>query len=185
MSFIHSASVPVAAVANVSVCECQVATFHAVYSVQMQENPGIIIRFVIPVVFTINYNGVNLLSNTTMWWRDIYYYYYYYYIENNYMFRRLIMAIFRLYMNHLVSSYTNIYIYIWATYIGKRGEGKVGTRYRICQNGWDVRDAWRVHGVIKLCLSLIIAKSVVGIIHCMIVMRNYTKVYHRFSYNKA
>jgi len=39
------------------------------------------------------------------------------------MFRHLIMAIFRLYMNHLVSSYTNIYIYIyiWATYMGKGG----------------------------------------------------------------
>ena len=47
-----------------------------------------IIRFVIPVVFIINYNGVNLLSNTTMWWRDVYIFYYY--IENNYMFRRLI-----------------------------------------------------------------------------------------------
>ena len=35
------------------------------------------------------------------------------------MFRRLIMAIFRLYMKHLESSYTNIYIYIWATYMGK------------------------------------------------------------------
>jgi len=30
-----------------------------------------LIRFVIPVVFIINYNGVNLLSNTTMWWRYI------------------------------------------------------------------------------------------------------------------
>jgi len=38
-------------------------------------------------------------------------YIYYYYIENNYMFRRLIMAIFRLYMNHLISPYTNIYIW--------------------------------------------------------------------------
>jgi len=37
-------------------------------------------------------------------------YIFYYCIENNYMFRRLIMAIFRLYMNHLVSSYTNIYM---------------------------------------------------------------------------
>ena len=34
------------------------------------------------------------------------YIYIIYYIENNYMFRRLIMAIFRLYMKHLVSSYT-------------------------------------------------------------------------------
>ena len=29
------------------------------------------------------------------------------------MFRRLIVAIFRLYMNHLISSYTIIYIYIY------------------------------------------------------------------------
>ena len=42
------------------------------------------------------------------------------------MFRRLIMAIFRLYMNHLVSSYTNIYIYIYI-YMGYLfGEGGVG-----------------------------------------------------------
>jgi len=47
------------------------------------------------------------------------------------MFRRLIMATFRLYMNQLVSSctiiymyvyiYIYIYIYIWATYMGKGG----------------------------------------------------------------
>jgi len=29
------------------------------------------IRFVIPVVFIINYNGVNLLPNTTILWRDV------------------------------------------------------------------------------------------------------------------
>jgi len=42
-----------------------------------------------------------------------------YYIENNYMFRRLIMAIFMLYMKHLVSSYTkHIYgLLIW----GRKG----------------------------------------------------------------
>jgi len=73
------------------------------------------------------------------------------------MFRRLIMTIFRLYMNHLVSSYTNIYIYISMGYLYGEGGvgGKVGTRSRICQNGWDVWDAWRVHAVIKLCLSLL------------------------------
>jgi len=91
------------------------------------------------------------MSNTTIWWRDVYIFYY---IENNYMFRRLIMAIFRLYMNHLVSSYTNIYI--WATYMAKGVcGGKVGTRSRICQNGWDLCDAWRSHAVIKLCLGLL------------------------------
>jgi len=70
-----------------------------------------LIRFVIPVVFIINYNGVNLLSNTTIWYIYIYIYIYIiHYIDNNYMFRRLIMAIFMLYMNHLVSSYTIIYM---------------------------------------------------------------------------
>ena len=86
-------------------------------------------------MFTINYNGVNLLSNTTIWWRDVYIYIYYY-IEYNHMFRRLIMAIFRLYMNHLISSYTNkhthththiyiyIYIYIYMGYLyEERGGG--------------------------------------------------------------
>jgi len=47
---------------------------------------------------------------------------------------------------------------------------------RICQNDWDVWDAWKVHAVTKLCLSLIIDKSMVGIILCLIVLRNYTEV---------
>ena len=83
-------------------------------------------------------------------------YIYFVTIENNYMFRRLIMAIFRLYMNHLVSSYTNTYISMGYLY-GERGGGggKFGTRSRICQNGGDVWDAWRAHAVIKLCLSLL------------------------------
>jgi len=65
--------------------------------------------------------------------------------------------------------YIYIYIYIWAIYMGEgaRGVGsKVVTRSRICQNGSDVWNAWRVHAVIKLCLSLIIDKSMVSIIHC-------------------
>jgi len=45
------------------------------------------------------------------------------------MFRRLIMAIFRLYMKYLLSSYTK---HTWAVYMGKGG-GKVGTRSSICQ----------------------------------------------------
>ena len=55
-----------------------------------------------------------LPSNTTIWWRYIYIYIYIiYYIQNNYMFRRLI--IFMLYMKHLVSSYTkHVYgLLIW------------------------------------------------------------------------
>ena len=39
------------------------------------------------------------------------------------MFRRLIMAIFRLLMKYLLSSYTK---HTWAVYMGKGG-GKVGT----------------------------------------------------------
>jgi len=50
------------------------------------------------------------------------------------MFRRLIMAIFRLYMKYLSSSYTK---HTWAVYVGQGG-GKVGARYRICQGGWAV-----------------------------------------------
>jgi len=50
------------------------------------------------------------------------------------MFRRLIMAIFRLYMKYLLSSYTK---HTWAVYMGKGG-GKVGTISRICQKGWAV-----------------------------------------------
>jgi len=38
-----------------------------------------------------------------------------YYIRYNYMFRRLTMAIFRLYTKYLVSSYTRL---IWVVYIG-------------------------------------------------------------------
>ena len=56
-----------------------------------------------------------------------------------------------------------LYKHIYGLLIWERG-GKVGTRSRICQNGWDVWDARRVHSVIKLCLSLIIDKSMVGII---------------------
>jgi len=52
------------------------------------------------------------------------------------MFRRLIMAIFRFYMNHL-TVVIQTYMYIWATYMGKGG-GKLGTRFCIRQNGWDV-----------------------------------------------
>jgi len=52
----------------------------------------------------------------------------------NYMFRRLIMASFRLYTKYLLSSYTK---HTWAVYVGYGG-GKVGTRSRICQKVWAV-----------------------------------------------
>jgi len=50
------------------------------------------------------------------------------------MFRRLIMAIFILYMKYLLSSYTK---HTWVVYMGQGG-GKVGTRSRICQKVWAV-----------------------------------------------
>jgi len=70
------------------------------------------------------------------------------------------MAIFRLYKKHLESSYTNIYIYIYIYmgYLygdGGGGGDKVGTSSRICQNSWDMWDAWSVHAVTKLCLGLL------------------------------
>ena len=61
------------------------------------------------------------------------------------------MAIFRLYMKHLASSYTK---HVYGLLIWEEG-GKVGTRSRICPKGWMVWVAWRVHAVTKLCLSLL------------------------------
>jgi hypothetical protein len=56
--------------------------------------------------------GVYLLSDTTIWWIDTCILFI---TEKNDMFRRLVMAIFGLYMKHLVSSYTkHIYgLLIW------------------------------------------------------------------------
>jgi len=51
------------------------------------------------------------------------------------MFRRLIMAVFRLYMKYLLSNYTK---HTWAVYMGQGG-GKVGTRSRTYQKDWAVR----------------------------------------------
>ena len=80
------------------------------------------------------------LSNTTLY--DGRYMYRIYYIEN-YMFRRLTMAIFRLRNEkNLVSSYTCL---MWAVYCGEV-RGEVGTRSRMCYVGWVV---W-VHGVLLL-----------------------------------
>ena len=71
-----------------------------------------------------------------------------YYVRYNYMFRRLTMAIFRLYMNYLVSSYT---VLLWVVYSGEVG-GEVGTRSRMCHGGWKV---WVQGGLCYyiLCLS--------------------------------
>jgi len=49
------------------------------------------------------------------------------------MFRRLTMAIFRLYMKYLANSYTKL---IWAVYGGEVGE--VDTRSHMCHRGWEV-----------------------------------------------
>ena len=66
------------------------------------------------------------------------------------MFRRLLMAIFRLYMKYLLSSYTK-----HSRVCMGKGGGKVGTRSRICQKVWAVWVARGVHAVTKLCLSLL------------------------------
>jgi len=97
------------------------------------------------------------------------YIYIIYYIENNYMFRRLIMAIFRLYMKHSVRSYTK---HIYGLLIWEQGGGKLDTRSRICPKGWVV---W-VQGpcCYQAMSNLIIHKSMVGIILCLSVLRNYT-----------
>ena len=60
------------------------------------------------------------------------------------MFRRLTMAIFRLYMKYLVSSYTR---FIWAVYSGEVGD-EVGTRSRVCHGGWAV---WVQGGTAVMC----------------------------------
>jgi len=77
-------------------------------------------------------------------------------------------------MNHLVSSYTIIYIYgllMW----GREGWGKMGTRSHMSER------FGRVGCMEGLCCyqamsKLIIDKSMVGIILCLIVLHNYTEV---------
>jgi len=51
------------------------------------------------------------------------------------MFRRLIMAIFRLYMKYLLSTYTK---HTWAVRWGREGGGEVGTKSGVCQKVWAV-----------------------------------------------
>jgi len=65
-----------------------------------------------------------------------------YYIKIIYMFRPLTMAVFRLRLKNLVSSYTRL---MWAVYSAEV-RGEVGTRSRMCYVGWVVR----VHGVLLL-----------------------------------
>jgi len=85
------------------------------------------------------------LSNTTLF--DGRYMYKIYYIENNYVFRHLTLAIFRLRNEkNLVSSYTRL---MWVVYSGEV-RGEVGTRSRMCYIGWVV---W-VHGFCYYMLCL-------------------------------
>jgi len=51
------------------------------------------------------------------------------------MFRRFAVAIFRLYLKYLVSSYTRL---LQAVYSGEVG-GEMGTRSGMCYGGWEVR----------------------------------------------
>ena len=78
------------------------------------------------------------LSNTTVFYGRYIYIYIYsiYYIRYNYMFRRLTMAIFRLYMKFLVSSMLfiinlKLYQIYYVLYIVELG-GEVGRKYRMC-----------------------------------------------------
>jgi len=58
-----------------------------------------------------------------------------YYIRYSYVFRRLTMAIFRLYMKYLVSSYTGLIISCIQWY---STGGEVGTRSHMRHGGWEV-----------------------------------------------
>jgi len=80
---------------------------------------------------------MNLCNTTLFDGRGIYRIYYIWY---NYMVRRLTMAIFRLYMKYVVSSYTRL-IMDCIQWYSTRAE--VGTRSLMCHGGWKVS----VHGV--------------------------------------
>ena len=87
------------------------------------------------------------LSNTTLF-DGIYIIYY---IKFNYMFRPLTMAIFRLRLKNLVSSYTRL---MWAVY-SREVSGEVGTRSRMCYVGWVV---W-VHCTLTYLLAYSMVQS--------------------------
>ena len=74
------------------------------------------------------------------------------------MFRRLIMAIFRLYMKYLLNSYTK---HTWVVYIGEGG-GKVGTRSRMSEMLWGV-GYMRGPCCYQAVSKLIIVKSMVDL----------------------
>ena len=62
------------------------------------------------------------------------------------MFRRLTLAIFRLCMKYLVSSYTRLILVVYSGEVGV----EVDTRSRMCHGGWEV---W-VHGISAIiCIS--------------------------------
>jgi len=91
-------------------------------------------RFVIPVMFNkltrvecMYLSNINLFDGGNM--------YRIYYIRYNFIFRRLTMAIVRLYMTYLVSSYTRLFMGCIPWYITG---GEVGTRSRMCHGVWEV-----------------------------------------------
>jgi len=110
---------------------------------------------------------------------DIYIYIYIYiyniyYIDNNYMIRLLVMAIFRLHMKHLASSYTkHIYgLLIW----GWEGVNWARNLISVLRVGWC-----GLHGggggcpcCYQAMSKLVIDKSMLGIVLCLSVLRNYT-----------
>ena len=97
------------------------------------ENPLLIIKFVIPVVFIILLDwSVHTCLKQLYDGRDMCRVYH---IKNNYMFRPFSLAIVRLRNEkNLVSSYTRV---MWVVYIGEV-RGEVGTRSRTCCLGWVV-----------------------------------------------
>jgi len=87
------------------------------------------------------------------------------------MFWRLVMAIFRLYMKHLVSNYTK---HIYGLLIcGLEGVKWARDLISVLKDGVGCMEGPCCY---KATSKLIIDKSVAGIIPCLSVLHNYTKV---------
>ena len=87
------------------------------------------------------------------------------------MFRHLIMVIFRLYKKHSLSSYKNIYgLFIWDR------EGVNWARNHVCVKRLGGLGYMKVPCCYQAMSKLIIVKSMIGVILCLCVLCNYTKV---------
>ena len=103
---------------------------------------------------------MNLLSNTTIWWRDIYY-----------LLHREQLHVSALGNGHLQV----VYEYLVSGYMGLKG-GKLGTISRICPKDWMVSVQCGGPCCYQATSKLIMDKSMVGIMLCLSVLRNYPKV---------